>query len=132
MRLDLLRDAVAAARDDRWFPDLGAPHAVARLLWTLPVRPWDVLRRVDPALEPGVDFVVDVGTPIPLGSYARARPALTRPHPKYWSKPGVPRSSAVRSRMSSIVPGVRVASWAINRAAMPATTGDAMLVPDHA
>lgn len=53
-------DAVAAAGDARWFPDLGAPHAVARLLWTLPVKPWDVLRRTEPALEPGVDFVVDV------------------------------------------------------------------------
>ena len=53
-------DAVAAAADARWFPDLGAAHAVSRLAWTLPVRPWDVLRRTDPALEPGADFVLDV------------------------------------------------------------------------
>jgi LmbE family N-acetylglucosaminyl deacetylase len=53
-------DAVAAAADARWFPDLGAAHAVARLAWTLPVRPWEVLRRTDPALEPGADFVLDV------------------------------------------------------------------------
>jgi LmbE family N-acetylglucosaminyl deacetylase len=53
-------DAVGAAADARWYPDLGAPHAVARLAWTLPVRPWVVLRRSDPALEPGTDFVVDV------------------------------------------------------------------------
>jgi N-acetylglucosamine malate deacetylase 2 len=53
-------DAVAAAGDGRWFPELGAAHAAARLLWTLPVRPWDVMRRTDPALEPGADFVLDV------------------------------------------------------------------------
>jgi LmbE family N-acetylglucosaminyl deacetylase len=53
-------DAVAAAGDARWFPDLGAAHPTDRLLWTLPVRPWEVLRRTDPALEPGADFVLDV------------------------------------------------------------------------
>jgi LmbE family N-acetylglucosaminyl deacetylase len=51
---------VAAAGDGRWFPELGAAHAAARLLWTLPVRPWEVMRRTDPALEPGADFVLDV------------------------------------------------------------------------
>jgi LmbE family N-acetylglucosaminyl deacetylase len=53
-------DAVAAAGDARWFPDLGAAHATPRLLWTLPVRPWELLRRTDPAFEPGADFVLDV------------------------------------------------------------------------
>jgi LmbE family N-acetylglucosaminyl deacetylase len=53
-------DAVAAAGDARWFPELGPAHAVARLLWTLPVRPWELLRRTDPAVEPGADFLVDV------------------------------------------------------------------------
>ena len=53
-------DAVAAAGDARWFPDLGAAHATPRLLWTLPVRPWELMRRPDPALEAGVDFVLDV------------------------------------------------------------------------
>jgi LmbE family N-acetylglucosaminyl deacetylase len=53
-------DAIAAAADPRWFSDLGAAHRVSRLLWTLPVRPWDVLRRGDPAGTAGVDFVVDV------------------------------------------------------------------------
>jgi LmbE family N-acetylglucosaminyl deacetylase len=53
-------DAVAAAGDARWFPGLGAAHATPRLLWTLPVRPWEVLRRHDPGVEPGADFVVDV------------------------------------------------------------------------
>lgn len=53
-------DAIGAAADPRWLPDLGAPHVVRRLVWTLPVRPWDVLRRGTPAAEPGVDFAVDV------------------------------------------------------------------------
>ena len=53
-------DAIAAAADPRWFPDLAPPHQVSRLLWTLPVRPWDVVRRGDPAGVAGVDFVVDV------------------------------------------------------------------------
>jgi len=53
-------DAAAAAGDARWFPELGEAHATVRLLWTLPVRPWEVLRRTDPALEPGADFVLDV------------------------------------------------------------------------
>src|SRR4051812_17605287 len=34
-------DAIGAAADARWFPELGKPHAVARLLWTAPVMPWD-------------------------------------------------------------------------------------------
>ncbi|MEW5982163.1 MAG: PIG-L deacetylase family protein [Acidobacteriota bacterium] len=53
-------EAVAAAADARWLPDLGAVHRVSRLLWTVPVRPWVLLRQGDPALAPGVDFVVDV------------------------------------------------------------------------
>ncbi len=53
-------DAVAAAADPRWFPGEGPAHRVGRLLWTLPVRPWDVVRKGDPASEPGVDFILDV------------------------------------------------------------------------
>jgi LmbE family N-acetylglucosaminyl deacetylase len=53
-------DAVAAAADARWFPELGDSHAVTRVLWTLPVRPWELLRRGDPSAEPGVDFVIDI------------------------------------------------------------------------
>ena len=53
-------DAIAAAADPRWFPDLALSHQVSRLLWTLPVRPWDVVRRGDPAGVAGVDFVIDV------------------------------------------------------------------------
>jgi LmbE family N-acetylglucosaminyl deacetylase len=67
-------DAVAAAADARWFPDLGAAHAVSRLAWTLPVRPWDVLRRTDPALEPGADFVLDIA------AFANRKAAALRAH----------------------------------------------------
>ncbi len=67
-------DAVVAAADARWYPDLGVPHAVARLAWTLPVRPWVVLRRSDPALEPGADFVVDVS------AFADRKAAALRAH----------------------------------------------------
>jgi LmbE family N-acetylglucosaminyl deacetylase len=84
---------VSAAGDARWCPDLGAPHAVARLLWTLPAKPWDVLRRREPALEPGVDFVVDVS------AFADRKAAALRAHRSqhqslnriFFSKPDVSR-----------------------------------------
>lgn len=53
-------DAVAAAADARWFPDLGEPWAVRRLCWTLPVRPWTLLREPGCGEQPGVDFAIDV------------------------------------------------------------------------
>ena len=49
-------DAIAAACDPRWLPELGAPHAVGRLLWTPPVVPWQ--GGEFPPLG-GVDFLVD-------------------------------------------------------------------------
>ncbi|MDQ3811390.1 MAG: PIG-L family deacetylase [Chloroflexota bacterium] len=53
-------DAVAAAADPRWHPEAGAAHRVARLLWTSPVMPWDVMRMPDTAERPGVDFLIDI------------------------------------------------------------------------
>ena len=53
-------DAIAAAGDPRWSPEDGLPHVVSRVLWTLPVRPWNLMRLPHPELEPGVDFMVDV------------------------------------------------------------------------
>ena len=49
-------DAIAAATDPRWHPELGPAHSVPRLLWTPPVMPWD-----EGAFPPraGVDFLVD-------------------------------------------------------------------------
>jgi N-acetylglucosamine malate deacetylase 2 len=49
-------DAIAAAADPRWLPELGPPHMVTRLLWTPPVVPWQ--GGEFPPL-PGVDFLVD-------------------------------------------------------------------------
>jgi LmbE family N-acetylglucosaminyl deacetylase len=53
-------DAVAAAADPRWWPELGAPHAVPRVVWTTPVEPWVEWRPEVLARAPGVDYVVDV------------------------------------------------------------------------
>ncbi len=52
-------DAIAAARDARWHPEVGPSHDVQRLLWTSPVMPWDTARVRDLAREPGIDFLVD-------------------------------------------------------------------------
>jgi len=90
-------DAVAAAGDARWFPDVGAAHAVGRLAWTLPVRPWEVLRRTDPALEPGADFVLDVA------AFADRKASALRAHRTqhlsmerfFFSKPDVARLLSV-------------------------------------
>lgn len=49
-------DAIPAAADSRWFPELGAPYQVPRLLWTPPVMPWD--EGAFPP-RPGVDFLID-------------------------------------------------------------------------
>lgn len=86
-------DALAAARDPRWFADLGAPHQVPRLLWTLPVRPWDVLRRTDPAVEPGVDFALDVSpfTDRKVAALKAHRTQYQSINRIYFSKPDVTR-----------------------------------------
>lgn len=49
-------DAVPAAADPRWFPELGPPFEVSRLLWTPPVMPWDEGEFPPRA---GVDFLID-------------------------------------------------------------------------
>jgi N-acetylglucosamine malate deacetylase 2 len=51
-------DAIGAASDSRWFPEVGAPHVVKRLLWIPPVMPWD---SGDFPPRAGVDFLVDTG-----------------------------------------------------------------------
>jgi LmbE family N-acetylglucosaminyl deacetylase len=64
-------DAVTAAADARWAPELGPAHRVRRVVWSPPVNPWDEWRpgRL-PALG-GVDYVVDVS-----GQAARKEAAL--------------------------------------------------------
>ena len=56
-------DAIAAAADPRWYPDVAGSrdesYEVPRLLWTPPVAPWDEAAR-RPDNEPGADFVIDV------------------------------------------------------------------------
>jgi LmbE family N-acetylglucosaminyl deacetylase len=53
-------DAVAAAADPRWFPELGPVHRVKRLLWTPPVPPWELVRVQRLEAEPGVDFAINI------------------------------------------------------------------------
>jgi N-acetylglucosamine malate deacetylase 2 len=53
-------DAIAAAADPRWYRDTGSPHAVARLLWTPTIAPWDAATADRLHQQPGADFVVDV------------------------------------------------------------------------
>lgn len=51
-------DAVAAAADGRWYPDLGPAHAVTMMLWTSVLPPWEEQAHV--AGEPSADVVLDV------------------------------------------------------------------------
>lgn len=51
-------DAIAAAADPRWMPELGAAYAVPRLLWTPVPAPWET-GAFDPSV-PGNDFIVDI------------------------------------------------------------------------
>ncbi len=90
-------DAIAAAADPRWFPELGAPHLVRRLLWTLPVRPWELLRRGDPLVEAGVDVVVDTA-PVIERKTAALRAHRTQQDTMdriFFSKPDVQRLLSV-------------------------------------
>jgi LmbE family N-acetylglucosaminyl deacetylase len=67
-------DAVGAAADSRWYPDVGDAHRVQRLLWTTPVLPWDAPKSPDLAKEPGVDFLIDVS------KFRDAKAAALRAH----------------------------------------------------
>jgi len=49
-------DALPAAADSRFYPDLAAVYQVPRLLWTPPVLPWD---EGEFPPRPGVDFLID-------------------------------------------------------------------------
>ncbi len=53
-------DAVPAAADPRWAPELGAAHAVRRVVWPSPAVPWEEWRPERLATLGGVDYVVDV------------------------------------------------------------------------
>lgn len=53
-------DAVTAAADPRWHPELGAPHRVPRLLWAGQILPWEETDPARLAASPGVDFMIDI------------------------------------------------------------------------
>lgn len=53
-------DAVTAAADARWAPELGVAHRVRRVAWSSPPAPWDEWRPERLAALGGVDYVVDV------------------------------------------------------------------------
>jgi LmbE family N-acetylglucosaminyl deacetylase len=101
-------DAVSAAGDARWFPDLGAAHDVPRLLWTLPMRPWELLRRGDPTGEPGVDFLIDTR------SWSARKAAALRAHRSqhlgmervFFSKPDVDRLLGVEMFRQAVGPAL--------------------------
>ncbi|HEX5473573.1 MAG TPA: PIG-L family deacetylase [Vicinamibacterales bacterium] len=67
-------DAVAAAADARWYPELGDPYTIDRLLWTPPVAPWDAVKIDRLEDQPGVDFLIDVS------SWRDRRAAALRAH----------------------------------------------------
>lgn len=53
-------DAIAVAADPRWFPDLGPPHRVQRLLWTPLFPPWDAATFEAVGAQASADFVIDI------------------------------------------------------------------------
>ena len=53
-------DAVTAAADPRWAPELGPAHRVRRVVWPSPAEPWAEWRAERLATMGGVDYVVDV------------------------------------------------------------------------
>jgi LmbE family N-acetylglucosaminyl deacetylase len=67
-------DAIVAAADGRWFPDIEQPHTVQRLLWTSPMLPWDAPNSPDLAAEPGIDFLIDIS------KYRDVKAAALRAH----------------------------------------------------
>jgi LmbE family N-acetylglucosaminyl deacetylase len=54
-------DAVPAAADARWYPELGAAHRVRRVVWPSPAVHWEEWRPDVLARTPGVDILCAVG-----------------------------------------------------------------------
>ncbi len=55
-------DALAAAADPRWYPDMDPAWRVPRVLWPAPLLPWRIGEERDPAAHAGVDFVIDTSS----------------------------------------------------------------------
>ncbi len=53
-------DAMPAAADGRWYPELGPAHQVERLLWNPPTILFRLPEKAELAAEPGIDFLLDV------------------------------------------------------------------------
>lgn len=53
-------DALSAAADPRWYPELGPPHHIHRLLWQPPTILFRLPETADLPNEPGIDFLLDV------------------------------------------------------------------------
>jgi LmbE family N-acetylglucosaminyl deacetylase len=91
-------DAVAAAADARWYPELGERHAVPTLLWNTLLEPW---QETAPGAkdEPGVDVLLDVS------EWAGRKEAALRAHRTqhksvehhFFSKPNVRAVLSVES-----------------------------------
>jgi N-acetylglucosamine malate deacetylase 2 len=64
-----MMDAVSAAADPRWFPEIDVPFAVRRVVWTAPQSVWSMIRaerdasdlRAALAQRPGVDYLIESG-----------------------------------------------------------------------
>jgi LmbE family N-acetylglucosaminyl deacetylase len=52
-------DALAAAADPRWYPELGAAHTIERLVWQPPTVIFRYPSHTDLTKEPGIDFLID-------------------------------------------------------------------------
>jgi N-acetylglucosamine malate deacetylase 2 len=52
-------DAVAAAADERWYPEFGTAHRIERLLWQPPTVIFRYAEGTDLPNEPGIDFLID-------------------------------------------------------------------------
>jgi LmbE family N-acetylglucosaminyl deacetylase len=72
-------DGIAAAADPRWYPEEGAPHAVARVLWPCPVRVWELGEIAQPPNEPGIDYRIDIR------GYRNVKEAALRAHRTQWA-----------------------------------------------
>ena len=66
-------DAVAAAADPRWYPELGEPHAVGALFWTSLLEPWEEAAE-DVRDRASADVVLDVS------AWADKKEAALRAH----------------------------------------------------
>ena len=65
-------DAVAAAADARWYPELGPAHVVPEMFWTTVVEPWE--EHADLKNAASVDVVLDVS------AWAGRKEAALRAH----------------------------------------------------